>query len=118
MKLSIEDQKKYLDNILEMEPLRLKEENLENISDFRQPSNGDVIADYLIKNAWKDDEDHNTKVFLIRDKKTKELVFYFAINCGILFSDYSSWSMTQNEKMVFENYVTALNKCKKAGLSP
>lgn len=117
MKLSIEEQKKYLFDNLELENLRFQDKNKDDIKSFSQATKGDVISNYLINKAWNDDEERNTKVFLIRDKKTKEIAFYFAINCGILFSDLNIWSMTPEEKKPFDKYVEAMQLLKKTDLS-
>lgn len=117
MKGTIQEQKEYLKNTLKIEDLRLTDDNKEDIKGFKQATKGDVISDYLIDKAWKDDEEHNTKVFLVRDKNTKEIAFYFAINCGILFSDLNIWSMTPEEKKPFDRYVEAIQLLKKPNLT-
>lgn len=117
MKSSIQEQKEYLKNNLKIEDLRFTDANKEDIKGFKQATKGDVISEYLIDKAWKDDEEHNTKVFLIRDKNTKEIAFYFAINCGILFSDLNIWSMTPEEKKPFDRYVEAIQLLKKPNLT-
>lgn len=115
--MSIEEQKAFLKDNLEMEDLRYTNDNLEEIKTFAQASRGNVISDYLINKAWHDDTEHNTKVFLIRDKNTREIAFYFAINCGILFSDLNIWKMTPEEKKPFDEYVEAMQKLKESNLS-
>lgn len=117
MKSSIQEQKEYLKNNLKIEDLRFTDANKEDIKGFKQATKGDVISEYLIDKAWKDDEEHNTKVFLVRDKNTKEIAFYFAINCGILFSDLNIWSMTPEEKKPFDRYVEAIQLLKKPNLT-
>lgn len=117
MKSSIQEQKEYLKNNLKIEDLRFTDANKEDIKGFKQATKGDVISEYLVDKAWKDDEEHNTKVFLVRDKNTKEIAFYFAINCGILFSDLNIWSMTPEEKKPFDRYVEAIQLLKKPNLT-
>ena len=117
MKLSIEEQKKFLFENLEIENLRKVDSNQDDIKTFVQATKGDHISDYLINKAWSDDIDRNTKVFLVRDKITREIVFYFAINCGILFSELNIWNMSPQEKIPFDSYVDALQKLKCSNLS-
>ena len=71
---------------------------------------GDNISGYLQKNAWKDDCEHNTKVFLVRDKKTRQIAFYFSLNCGILYEELNQLNLKDNERKVFENYVNKMKK--------
>jgi hypothetical protein len=117
MKLSIEEQKKFLSSRLKMEALRKAEGNQEDIKMFVQTTKGEKISDYLINNAWDDDYNRNTKVFLVRDQETKEIVFFFAINCGILFSELNIWNLSKEEKLPFDRYVEAVQKLKVANLS-
>ncbi len=117
MKLSIEEQKKFLFNRLKTEALREVDDNQEDIKSFVQATKGGNISNYLINNAWNDDCNRNTKVFLVRDQKTKEIVFFFAINCGILFNELNIWNLSQEEKVPFNKYVEALQKLKAANLS-
>lgn len=117
MKLSIEEQKKFLFERLKPEALRRADNNQEDIKSFVQATKGENISGYLMKNAWDDDNNRNTKVFLVRDKNTKELVFFFAINCGILFSDLNIWNIKEEEKIPFNKYVDAVQKLKIQDLS-
>ncbi len=117
MKLSIDEQKKFLAERLEIEPLRQAESNQEEIKSFVQAAKGDRISDYLINHAWCDDGTRDTKVFLIRDSVTKEIAFFFAINCGILFSELNIWNIGEKEKPAFDKYVTAVLKLKSPGLN-
>lgn len=117
MKLSIEEQKKFLFESLEIEDLRKIDSNQDDIKAFVQATKGDHISDYLINKAWSDDNDRNTKVFLVRDRTTRQIAFYFAINCGILFSELNIWNMSQEEKIPFDSYVDAIQKLKNFNLS-
>lgn len=117
MKLSIEEQKKFLFDRLKTEPLRKAEENKDAIKAFVQATKGEKISSYLKNNAWDDDCDRNTRVFLVRDQKTKEIVFFFAINCGILFSELNIWNLSQDEKVPFDRYVEAMQRLKTSNLS-
>jgi hypothetical protein len=56
-------------------------------------------------------------VFLVRDQETKEIVFFFAINCGILFSELNIWNLSKEEKLPFDRYVEAVQKLKVDNMS-
>ena len=105
--LTINEQKEYLHNRLELERLCFSENNKNDIEQFEQTTCGNKIAEYLKNKAWQDDEERNTKVYLVRDKNTKEIVYYFAINCGILYSEKETINPNENEKEVFERYIEA-----------
>lgn len=116
-KLSIEGQKSFLFENLRVESLRETESNQEDIKAFVQATKGDNISGYLKNKAWNDDNDRNTKVFLVRDKQTREIAFYFALNCGILFSELNIWNISPKEKIPFDSYVEAMQKLKNPNLS-
>lgn len=63
-------------------------------ANFERLQSGNKIAEYLINEAWEDDKDRNTKVYLVRDKNTREIAYYFAINCRILYSEIEEIQLT------------------------
>lgn len=115
--MTIEEQKKYLFDRLELESLCFSEQNKADIIEFEQATSGSKIAEYLRNKAWEDDKERNTKVYLVRDKGTKEIVYYFAINCGILYSDIEEVDLRKEEKAPFERYIKAVRMAKRKGLS-
>lgn len=115
--LTIDEQKEYLHNRLELESLCFSDNNKNDIEQFEQATCGNKIAEYLKNKAWQDDEERNTKVYLVRDKNTKEIVYYFAINCGILYSEKETINPNENEKEVFERYKEAFRQIKRKDLN-
>ena len=115
--MTVEEQKRYLQDNLELVPLTSSEDNKEHVNSFTAVENGREIARYLRESAWDDDQEHNTKVYLIKDKNTNEIAFYFAMNCGILFSDYRYRDVKSEETEVFNKYVEAKKMCEKKGMS-
>lgn len=115
--LTIEEQKKYLFERFELESLCFSEQNRVDIAQFEQATSGNKIAEYLINEAWEDDTARNTKVYLVRDKITKEIVYYFAINCGILYNEIEEIQLNEVEKEPFERYIVALQMTKRKNLT-
>ena len=105
--MTIEEQKRYLFNRLELESLRFSEQNKEEILAFEQATSGSNISNYLKNEAWQDDEAGDTKVYLVRDKVENVIVSFFALNCGILYSDLEGVSLNEEEKEPFERLVKA-----------
>lgn len=91
---SISKQKKYLSENLIVENLRMYGSNQEDIKQFLQAKSGSVLAEYLYNDAWNDDINNNTKVFLVRDKKTRKIAYYYALNCGILYKELNTIEMS------------------------
>lgn len=114
---SISKQKKYLSENLIVENLRMYGSNKEDIKDFLQAKSGSVLAGYLNNNAWDDDSNNNTKVFLVRDKKTRKIAYYYALNCGILYKDLNTMKMTFVERECVEKLEKAIKRNNLEGLS-
>lgn len=108
--LSVEEQKKYLSENLIVESLRKSDNNKEDIKQFSQSKGGSAIVEYLKGEAWDKDASNDTKVFLVRDKNTREIAYYYALNCGILYKDLDATAMTSVEKECVERLIKALRR--------
>ena len=105
MEYAIEAQKNYLKENLEIEPLRKFDSTKDELYKFKQAAKGSNISSYLRNNAWSDDCERNTKVFLVRDKTSKQIVFYFSLNCGILYEDFLDDKLKDEEKIWKKNLI-------------
>lgn len=110
MKYTISEQKQYLTDNLFVERLRCRESNSEDIKTFVQATRGEKLSRYLIENAWEDDFSLSNKVFLVRDKNTEEIAFYYALSCGILYTDYNELekNLSTEEKELVDELVEAI----------
>lgn len=114
---SISKQKKYLSENLIVENLRMYGSNQEDIKQFLQAKSGSVLAEYLYNDAWNDDSNNDTKVFLVRDKRTRKIAYYYALNCGILYKELNAIEMTVVERECVEKLVKAIKMNNLEGLS-
>ena len=115
--MTIDEQKRYLFNRLKLESLRFSEQNKEEILAFEQAKYGSILSDYLKNEAWKDDESGDTKVYLVKDIVENKIVSFFALNCGILYSDLEGISLKEEEKAPFERLVKAVQMYNMRNLS-
>lgn len=115
--MTIEEQKKYLFDRFELVNLCAYEQNKIDVNSFEQATCGNKIAEYLRTDAWKDDKERNTKVYLVKDKVTGEIVYYFAVNCGILYSEIEEISLSEEEQKPFERYVKAVQATQRKNLT-
>lgn len=113
---SINKQKKYLSENLIVESLRMYGSNQEDIKAFLQSKSGSTIAEYLKTEAWDDDSNNNTRVFLVRDKSTRKIAYYYALNCGILYKELNTIQMTYIEEDCVEKLIRALRRIGEKGL--
>ena len=113
----ISKQKKYLSENLIVESLRMYDSNQEDIKEFLQATRGNTISEYLNTKAWDDDYNNDTRVFLIRDKRTRKIVYYYALNCGILYKDLNTISMTYKEQECVERLIKAMRQNSQQNLS-
>lgn len=67
---------------------RLKEDNslLRDIDAFRNPKNENLV-DYLVGDAFDDDEKNRCACYVVRDNDG-EILCYFSIKCGLLYSEF------------------------------
>lgn len=114
---SISKQKKYLSENLVVESLRMYESNQEDIKEFLQAKSGSIIAEYLNNKAWNEDSSNDTRVFLVRDKKTRKIAFFYALNCGILYKELNTIKMSVVEQECVEKLVKAIRLNNAKGLS-
>ena len=114
---SISKQKKYLSENLIVENLRMYGSNKEDIKEFLQAKSGNILAEYLNNKAWNDDSNNNTKVFLVRDKRTRKIAYYYALNCGILYKELNTIKMSLVERECVEKLVKAIKQSNLEGLS-
>lgn len=114
---SISKQKKYLSENLIVESLRMYGSNQEDVKGFLQAKSGSVIAEYLNNEAWNDDSNNDTKVFLVRDRKTRKIAYYYALNCGILYKELNTIKMSFVEQECVEKLVKAIRQNNSEGLS-
>ena len=105
--MTIEEQKKLLTKRLEIEDLRSCEDNKNIINSFKPTTYGKKIVDYLQNEAWDTDKKRNVKAFLVRDTDTNEIVYFFAISCGILYEEVGS-SLTKEDMELLEPYIKAM----------
>ena len=114
---SISKQKKYLSENLIVESLTMYGSNQEDIKEFLQAKSGSVLVEYLNNDAWNDDINNDTKVFLVRDKKTRKIAYYYALNCGILYKELNTIEMSVVEHECVEKLVKAIKRNNSEGLS-
>ena len=87
IQISIQEQKDYLKEQLFVESLTANELNKEAIQKFSASKKGKGLEKYLKTQAWKEDNEGSTKVYLVRDKQTHDIVFFFALNAGLLYKE-------------------------------
>ncbi len=115
--VTIEEQKKLLSNKLKMVSLFSSEDHKKLIWSFTQAKHGSKIADYLKSKAWQDDNDRNTKVFLIKDIEKNEIAYFFSVNCGILYNELDGIKLNEDEKKLYQRYLNATIKAHRSDLS-
>ena len=67
---------------------RLKEDDslLRDVASFKNPKNENLV-DYLVGNAFDDDEKNRCACYVVRDGDG-EILCYFSIKCGLLYSEF------------------------------
>lgn len=98
----------YFKNNFFSERLTSNIKNKELISSFKAPNIGSKLENYLHNDAWNDDLEGETKVYLIKDKDGL-LAAFFSLKCGILYDDKEYQKLTGDElellSLVFKEYI-------------
>lgn len=66
------------------------------INDFKADDLGRSLEEYLKANAWSEDSDGETKVYLIKDIDN-EVALYFSLKCGLLYEPYDYFRLASDE---------------------
>ena len=85
MKIEIQEQKNWLKQRLKVELLTSDKANQLAIQDFVANKRGKGLENYLKGDAWVEDTNGGTKIYLVKDIKTGDIVFFFGLKAGLLY---------------------------------
>ena len=94
--INIQEQCELLRSQLKIELLTSYEANREIIKNFRSDKKGKGLERYLKEDAWGEDQQGITKVYLVKD--SDNIVFFFALGAGVGF--YVFWEIVV-EKVLY-----------------
>lgn len=102
--ISIQDDFKLLKTKLSVEPLTANSKNLELIQSFTANEKGKGLEYFLHNDAWTDDLNGNTKVYLVKEDSSDEILFYFALKAGLLYRSIKDddFVLTEKEREIVE----------------
>ena len=83
---------------LQVELLTATKENQEQIKSFLADKHGKALETYLKEAAWEEDKNGGTKVYLVKDKQSKQIVFFFALKAGLLYKNITDDDYNLSEK--------------------
>ena len=104
MKINIEEQKGWLESRLEVEALTSNKINQSLVKAFNACKQGKGLEKYLHDNAWDEDINGGTKVYLVKDRETGVIVFFFALKSGLLYRaiDADEYDLSMKEKGILD----------------
>lgn len=85
--MTIDEVKSYYGSF-DCEVLTSNPQNEMKIRDFTCHIRNNTLENYLKTDAWKEDIDGETRVYLIREHNTRQIVLFFSLKCGTLFTTY------------------------------
>lgn len=96
--MTIKEERDYFANAFSCERLSFNKQNVHLISKFKIGEHGKGLLSYLQENAWNDDVEGETAVYLIKEKATCQPVLFFSLKCGLLY-DYGEFQeLTEDER--------------------
>ena len=96
--------------MLIVEPLTSRKENKTLIQTFKAEKSGKGLETFLRENAWNEDLSGTTKVYLVKDKTTSEIVSFFALSAGLLYKELGSedYQLSESEEEIVNICITAI----------
>ncbi len=85
--INIQEQRELLRSRFKVDFLTSDKANITKIQAFHSCKSGTGLESYLKENAWNEDQQGITKVYLIKDVETEDIVFFFALSAGLLYKE-------------------------------
>ena len=107
--IKIVDEINFLDKRLTVELLTSSISNKSNIQKFIANEKGKLLEIFLKKDAWKQDLNNEIRVYLVKDRLTNEILFYFALKTGLLFESITEKlnKLSEVEQEIVNTYIDA-----------
>ncbi|MBR1559807.1 MAG: hypothetical protein IJ646_06170 [Clostridia bacterium] len=105
--MNLEQTKSYFDRFI-CEALTSSPENQAETQGFLCSIRGNRLEEYFKKRAWKDDLDGETRVYIIREPGTRQIVLFFSIRCSLAFTTYPMDDEYKNLSSAESDYVNML----------
>lgn len=83
--MTIDEVQKFYQRF-QCEVLTSSDKNQSEIQDFSSKIRKNSLEQYLKERAWESDSNGKTRVYLIREPKTKQIVMFFSLRCGLAFT--------------------------------
>lgn len=83
-----------------------KESNKDTILEFQSQKNHNTLCEYLKSNAWNDDLDGETRIYLVKDTEGRVALF-FSLKCGLLFNKNQYDKLEEDERAFVDMLVEA-----------
>lgn len=85
--INLQKQRELLSSRLKIDFLTSDEANITKIQAFHSSRSGKHLERYLKEKAWDEDQQGITKVYLVKDVETGDIVFFFALSAGLLYKE-------------------------------
>mgnify|MGYP000846480683 FL=1 len=104
-KITVEENRQYFRGFT-CEVLTSNQENRQMIGVFQSSRNRNTLGNYLKTNAWEDDTEGETRIYLVKDFEHRPVVF-FSLKCGLLFRSSSYDKLEESERDFVDMVVNA-----------
>ncbi len=85
--INVQEQRELLRSRFKIDFLTSDKANITKIQAFHSSKSGTDLEAYLKENAWSEDQQGITKVYLVKDVETDDIVFFFALSAGLLYKE-------------------------------
>lgn len=113
--MEIQDIKEYFDKF-QCDVLTKSDVDDDEIQKFSSTARRTDLECFFKEKAFKTDLDGETRVYVVRDPNTWQIVLYFSIKCGLVFTTYESDDQFMELTDVEKAYVNILTGYRKEGV--
>ena len=106
--MSMEKNKQYF-NALQIEPLTSNIKNKGLLSEFVSKKKNNSLESYLKEDAWKEDTEGTTRVYLVKDDRDCVAAF-FSIKCGLLIGENLDEKLPEQQRMFVNSIIDLLDE--------
>ena len=87
--------------------MTFSEENREILNTFISKRSNNSLESYIKNNAWEEDSNGETRVYLVKDSNEK-LVLFFSIKCGLLVEEPLSELLSDEKKDLVDQVIDCI----------
>lgn len=102
--MGIQEAKEWLKSQITVVLLTSDVKHQLHVKSFSGGSKGQSMESYIKEVAWESDMNGDTKTYLVKYKKTNEIIFFFGLHAGLLYKNiaHNKYNLTEIEQDIID----------------